>query len=245
MRKKANPKQQDEIGLEWDALCGARQSAIDAGKDFSLEAVTAPCIIRELDSGVIPSILDVGCGTGYLTAQLAKCANKCVGIDISAKSISIARSRYAGSGAVFVHSSISNFRSNDKFALCVANMVFSNDPNWNDSIHAICRLLDEKGQLFVMLPHPCFWSKHWDLDTSTWFNYNEEVFIEHDFSISLAKSLGKATYIHRPLSQYINTICSAGFILEKTEEPYPTKEVPPEYTFDYPRFLFMKFRKSK
>ena len=243
MRRKANPKKQSQIESEWDALCSARQDAIDSGKDFSLSAVTAPCIIRELCGQVIPSILDVGCGTGYLTSQLAKHAEKCVGIDISAKSISIAKSRYSESGAKFVRSSIGDYHSVDCFNICVANMVFSSDPDWIQSIQAIFKLLDKNGCLLVMLPHPCFWAKYWGIDTSSWFFYNEEVYIEHDFSLSLAKSLGTATYIHRPLSQYINTICSGGFILEKIEEPYPTKDIPPDYVFDYPRFLFLKFRK--
>jgi len=243
MLKKTNPKFLSEIQSEWDAMCGNRQEAIDLGKDFSLLAVTAPCIISELGTDRINSILDVGCGTGYLTSLLAQHANKCIGIDISANSVSIAKSRYANSGADFVVSSISKFSTNSEFDVCVANMVFSCDPDWADSIQAIHKLLTKNGKLLVMLPHPCNWSKYWGFENASWFKCSEEVYIEHDFSLSLAKSLGTATYIHRPLSMYISTICSKQFLLKKIVEPYPVFSLPDNYKYDFPRFLFMHFQK--
>ena len=97
MIKKTNPKILSEIQSEWDVLCENRQNVIDSGKDFSLLSVTAPCIINALKESNSNKILDVGCGTGYLTAQLSKYCNKCVGIDISSASISLARSHYSNS----------------------------------------------------------------------------------------------------------------------------------------------------
>lgn len=243
MLKRTNPKFLKEVQAEWDALCNIRQDAIDSGKDFSLMAVTAPCIIKELD---VPNngILDVGCGTGYLTSLLATYTTRCVGIDVSAASIDIAKSRYSDSSAVFTVSSIGNFNTDNRFDICVANMVLSCDPDWEQSVQSIYNLLSERGKLLVMLPHPCYWSKYWGFENEDWFNCNEEIYIEHDFSISLVKSLGSATYIHRPLSTYIGKICGAGFMLEKMVEPYPVREMPKEYKYDYPRFLFLKFVKQ-
>lgn len=243
MLKRTNPKCLCEVKAEWDALCTTRQNAIDAGQDYSLLAVTAPCIIKELD---MPNngILDVGCGTGYLTSLLAKHTTRCVGIDVSASSIDVAKLRYSDSSAVFMVSSIGNFSTDIKFDICVANMVLSCDPDWETSIRSIKNLLNERGKLLIMLPHPCYWPKYWGFDKESWFNCNEEIYIEHDFSISLAKSLGNATYIHRPLSMYITKICGEGFILEKMVEPYPVSELPEDYKYEYPRFLLLKFEKE-
>ena len=243
MLKRIEPKSLSIIQNEWDSICGNRQAVIDSGNDISLLAVTAPCIIEELGSDRVESILDVGCGTGYLTSLLATHTSRCVGIDASRNSITVAKSRYEKSGAKFEVSSIGDFKSNLQFDICVANMVFSSDPDWLNSIRAIHTLLCEDGKLLVMLPHPCNWPKYWGFQNSTWFNCNEEVYIEHDFTVSLAKSLGKATYIHRPLSLYISKICSVGFALEKMKEPYPVGELPDKYNYDFPRFLFMKFIK--
>ncbi len=243
MIKKTAPKHLSDIQAEWDALCGSRQEVIDLGKDFSLLAVTAPCIIEELSPCGVNSILDIGCGTGYLTSLLAKHARKCVGIDVSATSIAFAKERYSDCGAEFIVSSVSKFSTENKFDICVSNMVFSCDPDWINSVRAISRLLTIGGKLLIMLPHPCNWPKYWGFENASWFNCNEEVYIEHDFSLSLVKSLGAATYIHRPLSTYISRICGENFMLEKMIEPYPQEELPDKYRYDYPRFLFMKFSK--
>lgn len=243
MLNRTNPKFLNEIQAEWDVLCNSRQDAIDSGKDFSLLAVTAPCIIKELD---VPNngILDVGCGTGYLTSLLAEYTTRCVGIDISTNSIALAKSRYSDSRAEFLVSSISKYKPTRSFDICVANMVFSCDPDWENSIRSIRRLLSPNGKLLVMLPHPCYWSKYWGFEDEEWFNCNEEIYIEHDFSLSLVKSLGNATYIHRPLSLYISKICGENFLLEKMIEPYPIRALPDKYEYEYPRFLLMKFVKA-
>ena len=136
MLKRTKPKFLKEVQAEWDALCNIRQDAIDSGKDFSLMAVTAPCIINELD---VPNngILDVGCGTGYLTSLLATYTTRCVGIDVSDASIDIAKSRYSDSSAVFTVSSIGNFNTDIRFDICVANMVLSCDPDCEQSLQSI------------------------------------------------------------------------------------------------------------
>ena len=96
-----------------------------------------------------------------------------------------------------------------------------------------------------MIPHPCFWPKYWDFEKAPWFDYNREIYIEHDFSISLVKSLGKATFIHRPLEMYISAIADADYYIEGLKEPYPYTAVPGEYIYEYPRFLLIKCKKRK
>ena len=51
-----------------------------------------------------------------------------------------------------------------------------------------------------MITHPFFWPKYWGYESEEWYKYNEEIFIENEFSISFEKEMGKTTYIHRPLS---------------------------------------------
>ena len=220
MIKKIDPKQISDIRSEWDAIAPTRHEVINKGKDISLLFVTAPCILNAIDQESPNSILDVGCGTGYLTSQLAKKAKTCIGIDISSASIRLAQANYNSTGAQFQNCSISDFNPNFKFDVCVSNMVFSSDPDWCNSVQSIRSLLAENGKLLVMLPHPCFWAKYWGFENDLWFKYNEEIYIEHNFSVSLAKSLGTATYIHRPLSKYLEEICSNGFILEEIREPH-------------------------
>ncbi len=192
------------------------------------------------------TVLDVGCGTGYLTSVASKYVQVCVGIDLSKESISLARQCYSDSKTSFFVAEISKFSSIERFDVCMANMVFMSDPNWKESLINIYELLNTNGYLYVMITHPCFWPKYAKLENVSGFDYSKELFIENDFSISLEKYMGKSTYIHRPLSQYFAGLLTSGFEICSVEEPFPTEKAQfdNEYEYQYPRFLFIKCKKQ-
>lgn len=241
--RNTQPKRLDDLCAEWDGVCEKREQVIESGKDISLLSVTAPWLLGSILGESPKTVLDAGCGTGYVSSLVAPHVDSCIGIDASKKSISIARRKYRCPNLDFQVSTIAGFESTQQFDLCLSNMALTSDPLWIESIARIYRLLKPHGALMVMIAHPCFWPRYWGFQNEKWFNYNDEIYIEHDFSISLVKSLGKTTYIHRPLTQYFEGITSAGFQIEKIEEPYPVGPLPEGYSYPYPRFLFLQCRK--
>jgi len=237
------PKSLNDICSEWDNLCEKRQVAIEQGKDVSLFLVTAPHIIKKVHEMTPKTILDIGCGTGYLTSLLAQEAAICYGIDASQHSITLAKERYSLPNLQFFYSKLCDFSPDTKFDLCVSNMALSCDPDLDGTLRNIYKRLSAGGALLIMIPHPCFWPLYWGYQDESWFHYQEEIFIEHDFSISFVKTMGRSTYIHRPLSRYIQEIISSGFSIGEIEEPYPSNTTPPGYSYTYPRFLFLKCKK--
>lgn len=237
--KRVTPKTLGCISDEWDKVSPVRQRIIDENKDITLINTTAPAILEEVSKTLPNAILDVGCGTGYLTHRMANYTKKCMGIDASKNSIALARMRYSSDNLSFVHSAIEKLEVGIKFDLCVANMVFSSDPNWIVSVKHIYDLIEPNGRFLVMLPHPCFWASYWGIQEEQWFCYDEEIYIEHDFSISRAKDLGRATYIHRPISTYINGLISSGFVVTELQE-LAADDINP-----YHLFLLIKCKKVK
>ncbi|HEV2980504.1 MAG TPA: class I SAM-dependent methyltransferase [Solirubrobacteraceae bacterium] len=74
----------------WEAVAEGSEPAYAALRGrFLLEHVAA--LSREL--GAPPRVLDVGCGDGYFTAQLAQAGAVAIGADISAEALRRARSR--------------------------------------------------------------------------------------------------------------------------------------------------------
>lgn len=240
MNKHINTKTLKKIANEWDKVSPERQIIIENGKDVSLTYVTVPCIIRNISESNPSKVLDVGCGTGYLTQKLSYYCDFCCGIDVSTECIDIAKRKYSSDKILYLNSSIADFKVDYQFDACTANMVLMTDPEWELSLKRVYEVLKDEGQLFIMITHPCFWPIYWKYNTENWFNYNKELFIEHDFCTSLSQSLGVTTHIHRPLSMYVNTLQKIGFEIVKFEEPLPIQGTPKEYRYDYPRFLFIK-----
>lgn len=243
MAKRVNRKNRQDISAEWDRICFERQSIIEQGKDLSLTTVTCPCILRNLKPLNPKNVLDIGCGTGYLTYQLAGITSKCTGIDFSDRSIQIAKTHYRRDNLTFECCAIEDFTPSEHFDACVANMVFTSTANWLEILEHIHNLMSEDGHFLLTVTHPWFWPRYWGYQNEPWFDYKKELHIEHDFKTSLSTSIGTTTHIHRSLSQYINGIISAGYAIEKIEEPYPTVSTPSEYHYDYPRFLFIQCKR--
>lgn len=243
MRRRINPITLKDISKEWDVVGPARQAIIESGKDISLSKVTGPCILDNLCGIKHNHIIDVGCGTGYLSSKLATIADECWGIDSSKESIRVATKKYKKGNLHFACSSIKEFRSDILFDACVANMVFMDDPEWMESLKNIIELLSPNGKLLMTITHPCFWPRYWGYQDEYWFNYMEEIFIQGTFSVALERNIGTTTHIHRPLSRYISVLLNQGLAIDKLLE-LQYSDVSNEAETNYPRFIFVQAGKG-
>ena len=83
-------KSLQEITEEWDRIASFREKQVQSQKDHSANCILAPSILKELQNS--PSIIDIGCGTGWLTNRASELSKYIVGVDPSRKSIEIANS---------------------------------------------------------------------------------------------------------------------------------------------------------
>lgn len=245
MCKLTTEKTLSDICCEWDLICEQRQREIDQGRDISLTAVTGANLIKHIKKDRIKNVIDVGCGTGYLSFQIAAITDACKGIDVSGKSIEIARQRYHRDNLTYEQCAIEKYIPPISYDGCVSNMVLMSDPNWKESLIRIFDLLSPEGRFYCVIAHPWFWPKYKGFDSFSWFNYNSEAYIENTFSISLGSPMGISTFIHRPLESYYHAITHSGFSIDQLEELYPLDSIPPDYRYPYPRFLLFCCKKSK
>ena len=232
---------------EWDEIAVQRDELIKSGNDYSLQYVLLPCIVNEIDALDKKTIIDCGCGTGTLTKIVASHAETMVGIDISSKSIEIAKKFESASNLQYVNTSIEEYSqiNSSTATLCVSNMVLMNTGNLNEIIDSIYKLLIPGGSFVFTISHPCYWPIYWDYFNADWFNYHTETAISADFRTSLSDNLGISTHIHRPIDRYINVLVDTGFSLQKFTEPYPVNLPTPNlgYEYHYPRFLCITAQK--
>lgn len=246
-------KSEQSVAAEWDALASRRSGDIENGKDLSFLHVLTPAVLSLLKGHLNNKtvLLDVGCGTGNLTAMLAKSTDQVVGIDPSIESIKIARrSNSSAHNIDWINQSVQELAnehySKRKYDVIVANMVLMDTLDLEGTLDAISRLAAPRALLVWTITHPSFWPSYWGYDTASWYDYNSEIQIESEFR-SYAGSTGfTTTHVHRPLSTYMNTFVDNNFAVEEIREPTPSGQtVPSRYTatWKFPRFLSGRCRK--
>jgi 2-polyprenyl-3-methyl-5-hydroxy-6-metoxy-1,4-benzoquinol methylase len=234
----------EEVTLEWERIARHRALQIQTGKDISYRYILLPCII-ELSSGCnFDSVIDLGCGAGFTTEELAKRANRIAAVDLSHENIQISRERLGcHSNLTLVNSSVEQYTETQHpgtFTLAVANMMLMTALSLDSVIRATAQLLKRGGQFVFTITHPWFWSQYWQYADADWFNYSSEIIIEAPFVISLQKEEAFiTTHIHRPLEQYVNVLHKHGFVIETIVEPMPAEEHKSLYPlpWQFPRFL--------
>jgi len=176
------------------------------------------------------TVLDAGCGTGYLSKKLQDRGARVIGIDFSESMIEIARA----------HNPALDFRvdsctelhtlTDASFDLVVANYVLMDTPDLQGTLHAFHRVLKPHGVAVLVFSHPCF-----PQERATVSQNGDEITYRWDFPYFEPKKCidppwdqshftSEFIWFHRPLSDYWKAFRAAGFVVVDFEEPRITAE---------------------
>jgi len=239
---------QKDIVTQWDKIAELRANQISKDKDLSFNHILVPSILKLSAHSDFTAVLDIGCGPGFLTRQLASKAQRITGIDMSNKMIDLARKSCKNLKNIeLVSSTIESFAGSQKsptFTLAVANMSLMTMIKLDRVLYSTAKLLKRGGHFVFTITHPCFWPLYWGYAVEDWFVYKREILIESVFKISLdtPNNGPKTIHVHRPIERYLTSLSKAGFVVDDIYEPMPTTEVEARYhkDWDYPRFLGMR-----
>lgn len=235
--KVVSKKNNLDIAKEWDNIALLRDLQINSKTDISFHKILVPSILNQLNTVSDISekkLIDLGCGSGYLTNILSSYVNEATGIDISKKNIELAKTHYTTHNLSFYESAIETFKEGG-YEIAIANMVLMDVINLEDCIKSISELLKNGATFIFSITHPQFWPKYWDYEGKKWFNYSREIIIESNFKITNEASTYKTTHVHRPLEHYLSTLSKYNFKMNSIIELPNTSEV------IYPRFLIGNF----
>jgi len=195
-------------------------------------------------------LLDLACGQGRLTRELARRGAHVVGVDISAAMLEKAIEREATSPLqiAYVHASAASpeVLAGESFDGVTCSFGLSDIDDLDGVVATIARVLRPEGFLACSLLHPCFPGWEAKQAMSSWqpgSGYYVEGWWRGDGPTrGLRPKVGAN---HRMLSTYLNTLARHGLVVDEIAEPQPDPEwlaVAPDGG-PVPVYLVMRCRK--
>ncbi len=222
---------------QYDAMAAEYSADNDEGIFNSLyERPAMLSIVEDVDQ---MQVLDLGCGAGQLSTELANRGATVTGIDVSPAMIEIAHQRLGGR-AVFEVGDLSNPLpfEDDSFDLVVASLVMHYIEDWKPVLDEVRRVLRPSGTMTFSTHHP---TMDWKLHSA------DDYFAKLQVTETWAKGGAdfEVTYWRRPLSAMSDEIQRSGFRIAALAEPLPDEalgDLDPaknEYLTTHPHFLFV------
>lgn len=217
-----------------------------------------PETIKTLGNVQGKRVLDLGCGEGKYSRELAKNGAEVIGIDGSKTLVetAIARNLINGLNISYYFSNANNLEmiNNDTIDIVLASMVLMDVEDFSGTIKEIYRVLKPNGKTLITILHPCFSGKDsgWQKDENGKYIYfkNDEYFGRNIWEEKITdKFESTILFRHLTLQDYFNELSNVGFGFNKLIEPRPTMEQIKlskrlERLNRIPLFLFLEWKKN-
>ncbi len=197
----------------WESAASAYREVIkdpSGDSEYLRNRGLKPNILQLLDDVPATSVLDVGCGDGWLFDTI----NPAQGVECDVVETVWRLRRWP-----FSVEDVTNLSFKDKqFDLIVASLVLI----WVEDLDSACRELYRVGadgaELVVAIMHPAFYRMGQVLkngDVLVQENYTESRVIN---DLRIANKVGPLRYYHRPLCVYLNALIEFGWSIREFRE---------------------------
>ena len=203
-----------DVIQSWSQVSDQEIEAHGESGDFFRLHLLNPELLKLLGNVSGKTILDAGCGNGYLSRMLARKGAQMTGVEPADALLkyAFAKEQENPFGIQYLQQDLSTFNSEHKFDVVVSNMVFMDIPEYENAMQNCINALKSHGSFIFSISHPCFedvgdqWESQKQLIVKEYFK-EYEVKQNHGYSF------------HRPLSMYINLIIKSGCEIVEMIEP--------------------------
>jgi SAM-dependent methyltransferase len=167
-------------------------------------------------------ILDVGCGSGPLSAALRERGALVSGFDLSKAMIELARARLGEDADLIVHDLAEPLPYADAaFDDVVASLVLHYLEDWTEPLAELRRVLKPGGRLILSVNHPILYKM---------LNRDADYFDVAEFTYDYEHAGRTVVYTnwHRPLQAMWDAFVAAGFRIAVISEPPVAADTPRE-----------------
>lgn len=246
----------------WEENAEAWTKLARMGYDIYRDGCNTPTFLKLLPSVLGLNGLDVGCGEGANTRQVAALGASMTGVDVSPTFIKHAKSFSADAPQIeYVVSNGSQLPfPNQAFDFVMSTMVLMDIEDVEATLNEIHRVLKRDGFFQFSIVHPCFQTPgmRWLFDDDgkrvgvEAARYFQEGRIDDEWTFTAAPEeirkglkLFRVAHFHRTLTSWMSLIRASGFTLDALVEPTPddaaiAKYPPLACMKEVPLFLHMR-----
>jgi SAM-dependent methyltransferase len=192
--------------------------------------LTDRVILDAVDPAPGETIIDAGCGEGWLSRACTEAGAQVVGVDNCLPFIEAARSASNGTGPVYHHADVQALPLEDASAdVVVANHVLTDVPDPAKAINEFARVLRPGGRFVTLMLHPCFYGpqaeRRVDAPQANVIEYFARPrIVRQPFVIAGQTSPAEIVTHLWPLEFWFESLFTAGLIPTSVTEPHPSPE---------------------
>lgn len=230
---------EDDVARYWNNNAASWAQEVREGNDVAREWLNNPAFLNFIGDLDGRQVLDAGCGEGHNARILARRGARVTGVDISRRMIELAREEEAREplGISYIRSSYADLGmcAAASFDMVVSFMALMDGPNFDRAMREGFRVLRPGGMLAFSILHPCFLTKG-----ARWLRDDQGVKVKWMVSeyFNSARWIDRWRFTDAPtdapefsvprfdrtLSEYVNGVIAAGFMITGLEEPRPSEE---------------------
>lgn len=221
----------------WDQAAEAYAALQDSGNDYYRYEFFGPAQLEVCGDVAGLEVLDLGCGNGYLSRELASRGARVVGIDLSPEMIRLAEEREAASPLGIRYELMDALVVGERFEagqfdLVTACMSLQDMPDIPGVIAAANRVLRAGGRFVTCHSHPFS-----DTPFREWFrdeagekralivgDYFDATTLEYEWTHERMLYPFRTQATHVTLEQWFEWVTDGGFTVRGLREPRPTDE---------------------
>jgi SAM-dependent methyltransferase len=224
----------------WDDFAEIRKIQIESGNDITFSKVFIPYYLNLINELHPNSLLEVGCGTGHLSATLSSHVKTSIAIEPSAGMYAVAKSVLRKNNVQLLHLRVEEYREQNTFDLVISHMCLHLVENLEGFVSSVHALMGIDSDFVFAIPHPCFYNEYKHFFPPSDYHYMRELTKIVSFTITKDPNtqISGVPYTHRPLSIYFSVLKACDLSVVNFEEIFPGPDIQSLYgvEWDFPRY---------